>query len=127
MGVNKLKRLANLNHWRQQVADCRSSGFSVQEWCKQNQICLQTYYRWEQIVLAEALGQEQAQQGASERDPSALVPAFVEVTPQKSISPASTNSGTVATIRCGAVSIDIYTGTDLNFIVSLCKELQHAQ
>lgn len=31
--------------WAERVSACRSSDLSVRDWCKENDICEQTYYR----------------------------------------------------------------------------------
>ena len=126
MNASDLKRLAKLSDWKERVAECRSSGMSVREWCEAQGICLQTYYRWEKVVLAEASGQLQAQSVvAMQATPSA--PMFAELAPMKATASARRQEGAVATIRCGEVAIDLYAGVDPGFIVSLCKELQYAQ
>lgn len=33
--------------WAERVSACRSSDLSVRDWCKENDICEQTYYRWQ--------------------------------------------------------------------------------
>ena len=33
--------------WAERVSACRSSALSVRAWCKENDICEQTYYRWQ--------------------------------------------------------------------------------
>lgn len=120
-----LKRLANLAQWKDRVAACRSSGLKVSEWCEQNGISPQTYYRWESCVVVAASEQLQHQNEV----PSVAAkpsPVFAELAPVKSSAPMRKPENAVATIRCGNVSIDIYADADPSFIVALCKELQYA-
>ncbi|MEG2624621.1 MAG: hypothetical protein RSC06_17190, partial [Clostridia bacterium] len=49
-----LRQTYSAEIWKSRVASCRSSGQSVKAWCAENAICVQTYYRWERKVLAEA-------------------------------------------------------------------------
>jgi len=121
-----LKRLANLAQWKERVAECRSSGMKVREWCEAQGICVQTYYRWERCVLSAASGQLQAQNENSTSITPAPKPVFAELTPVKSSPPVRRTENVVATIRCGAVSIDFYADADPSLIVALCKELQYA-
>lgn len=36
--------------WTERVSACRSSDLSVRDWCKENDICEQTYYRWQRTL-----------------------------------------------------------------------------
>ena len=126
MNASGLKRLAKLSDWKARVAECRSSGMSVREWCEGKGICPQTYYRWEKAVLAEASGQLWARGGAAMQATS-LAPVFAELTPMQPKTLLQKPEGAVATIRCGEVAIDLYAGVEPGFIASLCKELQHAE
>lgn len=38
---NHLRR----EQWKSIIASCQSSGMTVKAWCKQNNVCKQTYYR----------------------------------------------------------------------------------
>ena len=49
-----LKHQARLQNWAEAIRDCRSSGLSVKQWCRQREITTTTYYRWESEVLALA-------------------------------------------------------------------------
>ena len=40
--------------WKERVAECRSSGQGVMEWCAANGINRKSYYRWERRLLQEA-------------------------------------------------------------------------
>ena len=53
MNVNAVKHQAKLLEWKDRVTDCRSSGMSVKEWCKENGCSPKTYYRWEQEILGK--------------------------------------------------------------------------
>ena len=37
--------------WKQRIIECRSSGKSVKEWCKEHGLDFTTYYRWERKIL----------------------------------------------------------------------------
>ena len=55
MDVNAVKHQAKLLEWKDRVADCRSSGMSVKEWCEENGCSPKTYYRWEQEILGKVV------------------------------------------------------------------------
>jgi len=54
MGAWEMKHQAALGGWAERVRECRSSGVSVKEWCKEQGIDRRTYYRWEREVLKAA-------------------------------------------------------------------------
>ncbi len=60
--------------WAERVSACRSSDLSVRDWCKENDICEQTYYRWQRklygIVKAQ---QEQSRFAGSGTGAAALL------------------------------------------------------
>lgn len=53
-GVQELKLGARMLEWSSRIAECRSSSISVQAWCKEQGIAIQTYYRWEKRFITEA-------------------------------------------------------------------------
>ena len=121
-----LKRLADLAQWKERVAECRSSGMKVREWCKVHGICVQTYYRWERCAISAASGQLQTQHESTASIATAPKPVFAELAPVRSAAPVRKAENVVATIRCGTVSIDFYADADPSLIAALCKELQYA-
>ena len=44
--VSTVKMQFRMGQWKQRIAECQSSGMSVKSWCKQNQLCEQTYYKY---------------------------------------------------------------------------------
>ena len=42
--IRTVKRQLMLEEWEKQVIDCRSSGLTVKEWCRQNGMKDKTYY-----------------------------------------------------------------------------------
>ena len=44
--------------WKQRIIECRSSGKSVKEWCKEQELDFTTYYRWERKILAHIIPAE---------------------------------------------------------------------
>ncbi|MBP5726781.1 MAG: hypothetical protein J6Y48_06865 [Clostridia bacterium] len=45
--------------WKQRIMECRSSGMSVKEWCKEHGLDFTTYYRWERKILAQLIPAEE--------------------------------------------------------------------
>lgn len=93
MTSNELKHQAKVQKWGLAIQDCRSSGLSVREWCRQRGITPTTYYRWEREVLS-GIGRKDAE-GRSGG-------TFVELpAPQ----PLRNNSERTATLNIGSSSI----------------------
>ena len=63
----ELKHQARLQEWGSAIKECRSSGQSVREWCRQQGITPTTYYRWEREVLsvAESMAQQDGQESVT--------------------------------------------------------------
>ena len=58
MGVRELKHAALLQEWSGRIAECRSSGKSVKEWCAAQGIVTKTYYYWEKQFVTEMSRQQ---------------------------------------------------------------------
>lgn len=54
MTSTELKHQARLQEWAAEIQDCRSSGLSVRQGCKQRGTTPTTYYRWERELLSIA-------------------------------------------------------------------------
>ena len=99
--VNSQHKLAQ---WAGRVSACRSSGQKVREWCKENGICEQTYYKWQRKVFE--MTREEVQ--------------FAEVTPIETV-----GRGEVAvTVRIGGAEADIYTGADGGVVEAVLRVLK---
>lgn len=51
MTSNELKHEAKKQEWSMSIQECRGSGLSVSEWCRQLGVTTATYYRWERELL----------------------------------------------------------------------------
>ena len=81
--------------WAARISECRNSGLSVKNWCKEHGVGEQTYYKWQRRVFALAKAQHESQ--------------FAEVTP------VMTNLGVrqpAITVRAAGVCADIHNGAD---------------
>jgi hypothetical protein len=113
----ELKHQAKAEVWRERIVNCRGSGMTVREWCRENQVCVTTYYRWEREILGrkpEDVSQSQ------QMDP--VMPVFATLpAPQEEI---SAKKGPVATVRIGGASVDIYSNTDNGLVTALIHALK---
>ena len=81
--------------WAARISECRNSGLSVKNWCKENAICEQTYYKWRKKIFAMAKAQQELQ--------------FAEITP---VMPVSNNYQIALSIHAGEIAADIHNGAD---------------
>ena len=113
MTSNKLKHEAKKQEWSMSIQECRGSGLSVSEWCRQRGVTTATYYRWEREFLALA-----------ETEPCSSVSAvrFAELSAPKQVSRNVAERS--ATLHIGNASLDIYPGCDaeqLRLLVELLR------
>ncbi len=48
--LNSAKHASKMAEWRIRIGECRNSGQTIKEWCKENHISLKTYYKWQRII-----------------------------------------------------------------------------
>ena len=46
MNVQSVNKRIKTEQWMQRIKECRESCLSVRKWCRQNNLCEQTYYNW---------------------------------------------------------------------------------
>ena len=51
MTSTELKHQARLQEWTMAIQECRGSGLSVRQWCREQGVTTTTYYRWERKWL----------------------------------------------------------------------------
>ena len=113
MTSNELKHEAKKQEWSMSIQECRGSGLSVSEWCRQRGVTTATYYRWEQELLALA---------ETEPCSSASAVRFAELPAPKQVSRNVAERS--ATLHIGNASLDIYPGCDaeqLRLLVELLR------
>lgn len=112
MTSTELKHQARLQEWSLAVQDCRSSGLSVRQWCRQKRITTTTYYRWERELLANT----------TPAVPPTSTAAFVELPAPKqqcrNISECS------ATLHIGGGCIEFYQELNPELLKTMIEALQ---
>ena len=94
----ELKHQARLQEWAVAIQDCRSSGLSVRQWCRERGTTPTTYYRWERELLSVA--------GTAKALPETPAGAFAELpVPKQACCNTAERS---AALHLDNVSIDIY-------------------
>ena len=113
MTSTELKHQAKLQIWSAAIRECRSSGLSVKQWCKQREVTPTTYYRWERELLALS---------KTEKSNTGEAVTFVELpSPKREMQNVSER---VATIRINDASIDIYAGMQTELLKALVETLR---
>ena len=128
MTIQRAGRQKNLLAWSQRVAECRSSGLSVNRWCAEHDIKPKTYYNWQKKVFSAMIEQQKMLVEVTETQShfaelSAPVP---KAAPVPAAEPGQKNS-LIASIRVGNASLDIYAGADAEVVTVLCKVLSHVE
>ena len=98
-----MKREANLAVWAEQVRACRSSGLTVNEWCAENGIKPNAYYRHQKKVF-NAMHAEESR--------------FYEV-------PTAIHAGRiVASIQINGISAEIHSAADEDTVLALLRAMK---
>ena len=120
IGVTELKREVMLREWSARIAECRNSGKAVKEWCAEQGISVQTYYRWEKRFV------EKATQQLSLPAPT-QAGRLMQVNPDALPSGDAADIGSAVTIRHGESIIILPVGSSAEVIADLVKALnRHA-
>ena len=112
MTSNELKHQAKMQEWGLAIQDCRSSGLSVREWCRQRGVTSTTYYRWEREVLSGIRRKDAAGRSGA---------TFVEL---PALQPLRNVSERTATLNIGSGSIDLYQEIEPDLLRTLVELLR---
>lgn len=103
--TNRNNRLAQ---WSAQVLECRSSGLSVSEWCRENGIAESTYYTRQRRLYEATIKTETAER-------------FIELRPTEEM---VTAAKTIATVNSRGITAEIYSGADEATISALLRAMK---
>ena len=91
--------------WAGRISECRNSGMAVKTWCRENDICEQTYYKWQRRLFEMTQAQQEVQ--------------FAEVTPAHPV-----RCGNVAvTVRIAGAEADIHFGANAATVETVLRIL----
>ena len=74
MTIYDVQNAQKMPIWKQRIIECRSSGMSVKEWCKERGLAFTTYYRWERKILTSIIPAEDVPGLPSPNLPAAPAP-----------------------------------------------------
>lgn len=123
MTTNGIKHQAKLAMWKENIANCRSSGICVSKWCEEHHICKSTYYRWERELV------EQIESHPEALPAQAPAPAFAELPTPVPKAKASTEADAklAARIQIGSVAVELYEGASVELAAAVCQAVSHAE
>ena len=128
MTIQRAGRQQNLLAWSQRVADCRSSGLSVNRWCAEHDIRPKTYYNWQKKVFAAMIEQQKTLVEMTETQSRfAELPVPMSETASVPAEELIQKNGLVASIRVGNAALDVYEGANAEVVTVLCKVLSHVE
>ena len=113
MTSNELKHEAKKQEWSMSIQECRGSGLSVSEWCRQRGVTTATYYRWERELLTGV---------RRNGTPPSTAVTFAELPTPMQVSRNVAECS--ATLHIGSASLDIYPGCNaeqLRLLVELLR------
>ena len=115
MTSNELKHQAKVQEWGLAIQDCRGSGLSVREWCRQRGVTTTTYYRWERELLSGMGVKEPAVHSGT---------AFVEVTVPERCEMLRNRAERTVTLNIGNGSIDLYQEMSMELLRTMVELLR---
>ena len=128
MTIQRAGRQQNLLAWSQRVAECRSSGLSVNRWCAEHDIKPKTYYNWQKKVFAAMIEQQKMLLEVTETQSHfAELPTLMPETASVPAEEPIQKNGLVASIRVGNAALDVYEGANAEVVTALCKVLSHVE
>ena len=106
-----VKSQIQLENWTEMVRNCRTSGLTVEQWCRENGIGRKTYYYRQRKVRQAALAELKATTQTTVFGKLDLPPQ--NATPQQAI-----------TVHLSYASIDVAAGTDEQTIRAVLRALK---
>ena len=109
--------------WKQRIIECRSSGKSVKEWCKEQGLDFTTYYRWERKILTSMIPTEDVPGFPASNLPAAPAPQNAIVKVELAPNPEEQN-----TIRFSVNGFDFCVPSNVSslFLSRLLEATKHA-
>ena len=111
-----------LQLWISRIQECRSSGITVEAWCKQQGFSSKNYYYWMRKIKREAFEALPA-----ERKPTAKMQSVVYETPFAEIPVITTPENTIAVcrIQLGNAVLEVNSGADSVTIENVLRTIKN--
>jgi len=112
--TNEVKR----KYWMEIVRECNESGQTKQQWIKEHNICMPSFYQWQRTFRMETANQLLVSPTTQEVAPT----QFVEVKSNQS-SPVRSKS---VIARNGELSVEIPDGISDELLIKIIRVLKNA-
>lgn len=130
MSTRSIIHQATLNEWVSRIKEQKSSGLSVSEWCRQNNISRDKYFYWKRQLKEEVVEQSLPDivplTAPPVSSPAVPVPTSPTDECKSCTSCASFTPNFNARIFINGISIEIDSSASEAFIYSLIKAVRHA-
>ena len=126
MSTNSKIHQIRLNEWAARLADQKSSGLSVPQWCEKNGVTTHKYFYWKRLLKSQVVDQV-----LPDIVPVQL-PSVSELVPQTQIPSTTYTSCTTCTSCASArvfingISIELDSSASEEFIRTLIKAVRYA-
>lgn len=118
MFTNSKIHQIRLNEWAARLADQKSSGLSVPQWCEKNGVTTHKYFYWKRLLKSQVVDQ--------------VLPDIVPVqlpsvsVPQTQIPSTTYTSCASARVFINGISIELDSSASEEFIRTLIKAVRYA-
>ena len=131
MSTKSLLHQAKLNEWASRFADQKTSGLSVAEWCKQNNLTEYKYYYWRRLLKEEAIEQALPDivplaMPSVPANNTQVIPNNTEVTGETCASCTSFASNPCARLFINGICVELDPSAPEPFIRTIIKAVRHA-
>ena len=120
MDMRDVNHQVRVNEWRQIITECRRSGQTVRDWCKENSIKSSQYYYWLRVVRNESLA-------LMDKEIQGSQPTFAAVKLTEENATVENSNDSCAIVRRLGFSVEIKNGANfqtleqtLRILTSLC-------
>jgi hypothetical protein len=122
---------AKLHEWASRFSDQKSSGLTVAEWCKQNNLSEYKFFYWKRQLKEEAIEQVLPEivplaMPSVQDTVSHVAPKTTAVTGESCASCTSFATGPSARLYINGICIELDSSANENFIKSIIKAVRHA-
>ena len=130
MSTKSILHQAKLNEWASLFADQKSSGLSVAEWCKQNNLSQYKFFYWKRQLKEEAIEQVLPEivpltmPSVQPNEPLAIPTATVDS--ETCASCAIFTSKLCARLYINGICIELDSSANETFIKNIIKAVRHA-
>jgi hypothetical protein len=131
--LNEEKHAMKLAHWTSIIREANTSGKTVEQWCRTNQISIRSYYYWHKQVMHSTYktlveNGFQPPLELPEEDSAKMmapVPVFAELRPPAERKQESTAAGII--LESGNFKIRVEDGFSEECLEKVIRVISHAQ